>query len=92
MRIVLRHVTLALLPVIFGLVVGWEFARNMESCGRLVGPLFASKCHGRQLQYQILFQTLGTGFGALIAAIVGSWLELRRRSAVRQPTPTGDAS
>ncbi len=92
MKIVLRHVTLALLPVIFGLVVGWEFARNMESCGRLVGPLFASKCHGRQLQYQILFQTLGTGFGALIAAIVGSWLELRRGAAVRQPTPTGDAS
>ncbi len=90
MKIVLRHVTLALLPVIFGLVVGWEFARNMESCGRLVGPLFASKCHGRQLQYQILFQTLGTALGALVAAIIGSWLELRGRSAVRQPTPTGD--
>jgi hypothetical protein len=64
----------------------------MESCGRLVGPLFASKCHARQLQYQILFQTLGTALGALIAAFIGSWLELRLARAVRNSTSTGDPS
>jgi hypothetical protein len=92
MKVVLRHVTLALLPVVFGLVVGWEFAHNMESCGRLVGPLFSSKCHARQLQYQILFQTLGTAVGALVAAIMGSWLELRLARAVRHATSTGGPS
>ncbi|HEY6808147.1 MAG TPA: hypothetical protein VI160_05100 [Gemmatimonadales bacterium] len=92
MKIMLRHATLALVPVVCGLAAGWGFAWSLESCGRLVGPLFASKCHGRQLQYQIQFQTWGTVFGALLAATIGTRLELRRARAVRQATSTGDPS
>lgn len=53
----------------------------------MVGPLFASKCHGRQLEYQLLFQTAGTAIGTLIAALIGFWLELRRRRVVPPENP-----
>ena len=81
MRVVLKHLLLASLPLAIGLAAGWGFALTQGSCGSLVGPIFAAKCHGRQLQYQILFQTWGTAAGCLIAAVVGARLELRRRRA-----------
>jgi hypothetical protein len=53
----------------------------------MVGPLFASKCHGRQLEYQLLFQAAGTAIGTLIAAFIGFWLESRRRRVVSSENP-----
>ena len=79
MRIVLRHVLLASLPLAVGLAAGWGFALTQGSCGSLVGPIFAAKCHGRQLEYQLLFQTWGTLAGGLLAAGIGTWLEFRGR-------------
>lgn len=92
MRIVLKHVLLATLPLLFGLAAGWGFALMQGSCGSLVGPIFAAKCHGRQLEYQILFQTWGTAVGCLLAAGLGAKLELRRRRAVQQAPTTGESS
>jgi hypothetical protein len=86
-RIVLRHLLIAAVPLACGIAAGYAFARAQGSCGALVGPLFASKCHGRQLEYQILFQTAGTALGTLIAALIGSWLELRRRRIVQPQDP-----
>lgn len=77
-RVVLRHAVLASLPLVLGLAAGWGFAWQQESCGRLVGPLFAAKCGRIQVQYQLLFQTLGTALGTLLAAAIGIWLERRR--------------
>ena len=92
-RIVLRHLLLAALPLVLGLAAGHGFwLTQKQSCSRLVGPLFSAKCHGRQLEYQSLFQTVGTATGSVLAALVGSWLELRRRRAVQQPDPTGESS
>ena len=79
MKIVLRHLLLASLPLVLGLALGWAFALTQESCGQLVGFLFTAKCHGRQLEYQILFQTGGTALGTLLAATIGAWLEFRSR-------------
>ncbi len=92
MKIALRHLSLAALPLVLGLGCGWGFALTQGSCARLVGPLFAAKCHGRQLEYQILFQTGGTALGTVIAGAMGAWLELRRRRAVPQSDATGAAS
>ena len=79
MRIVLRNVLLTSLPLAIGLAAGWGFALTQGSCGSLVGPIFAAKCHGRQLEYQLLFQTWGTLAGGLLAAAIGAWLEFRGR-------------
>lgn len=82
MSVVLRHLVLACLPLLFGLGAGWGFAYTQESCGRLVGALFAAKCGRVQLQYQMAFQSWGTAVGCLLTAVLGTWLELRRRRAV----------
>ena len=85
MRVFLRHFLIALLPLVFGLAAGWGFAFSQNSCGRLVGPVFAPKCHWIQLEYQIMFMMAGTALGCVVAATLGSWLELRRRRAVQRP-------
>jgi hypothetical protein len=87
MRVWFRHVVLAALPLVCGVGAGYGFAASQQSCGRMVGALFASKCHGRLLEYQIRFQTAGTGAGTLLAAMAGVWLEHRRRRAVQRATP-----
>jgi hypothetical protein len=84
MRVFLRHFLIALLPLIFGLAAGWGFAFSQDTCGRLVGPVFAPKCHWIQLEYQIMFMMAGTALGCITAATLGSWLELRRRRAVQR--------
>jgi hypothetical protein len=86
-RILLRHLLIAAVPLACGIAASYAFARMQGSCTALVGPLFASKCHGRQLEYQLLAQTAGTALGTLIAAFIGSWLELRRRRAVQPENP-----
>jgi len=92
-RVMLRHLLLAALPLVLGVAAGQGFwLTQKQSCSRLVGPLFAAKCHGRQLEYQGLFQTVGTATGSLLATLVGGWLELRRRRVVQQPDPTGESS
>jgi hypothetical protein len=77
-RVIARHVTLASLPVLLGLGAGWGFALLQESCGQLVGFLFAAKCRGVQLEYQIAFQAWGTVAGSFLGAGLGIWLERRR--------------
>jgi hypothetical protein len=91
-RILLRHLVIAAVPLACGIAASYAFARSQGSCGALVGPLFASKCHGRQLEYQLLAQTAGTALGTLIAAFIGSWLELRRRRVIQpEDPPRGDS-
>ena len=85
MRVLVRHFLIALLPLVFGLAASWGFAFSQNSCGRLVGPVFAPKCHWIQLEYQIMFMMAGTALGCVVAATLGSWLELRRRRAVQRP-------
>ena len=87
MKVFLRHFLIALLPLVFGLAAGWGFAFSQNSCGRLVGPVFAPKCHWIQLEYQIMFMMAGTALGCVLAATLGSWLELRRRRAVQRADP-----
>ncbi|HEV8265022.1 MAG TPA: hypothetical protein VGQ06_08720 [Gemmatimonadales bacterium] len=84
MKVFLRHFFIALLPLAFGVGAGWAFAFSVPTCGRLVGPVFAPKCHWMQLEYYIQFQVAGTALGCLIATILGTWLELRRRRAVQR--------
>lgn len=84
MRILLRHFLIALLPLVLGLAAGWGFALTQDKCGRLVGPVFAPKCHWIQLEYQLLFQMLGMALGCILAAMLGAWLELRRRQVVQR--------
>jgi len=78
MTMLIRYISLASLPLICGLAASWGFAFWQRSCGELVGFLFAAKCRGVQLQYQMLFQTWGTVAGCLVAAGLGMWLERRR--------------
>lgn len=85
MRFLPRHFLIALLPLIFGLAASWGFAFSQDKCGRLVGPIFAPKCHWIQLEYQLGFQMAGTLLGCLIAAFLGAWLERRSRRAA-EPT------
>jgi hypothetical protein len=92
MKITLRHFILAFLPLGLGAAAGYGFAYMQQSCGHLVGPILASKCHGVQLRYQIKFQTAGTALGSLLTFVIGLWAELRRRRAVQQATPTGGPS
>lgn len=79
MRIYFRHFFIAFLPLIIGLAASWGFAFSQNTCGRLVGPIFAPKCHWIQLEYQLGFQMAGTAFGCLIAVVVGASLERRSR-------------
>ena len=79
MRILLRHSWVALFPLLLGLGASWGFAFTQDKCGRLVGPIFAPKCHWIQLEYQLGFQMAGTLLGCLIAAVVGASLERRSR-------------
>jgi hypothetical protein len=84
MKVFLRHFVIALLPLVFGLGASWGFAFSQNTCGRLVGPVFAPKCHWIQLEYQIGFMMAGTALGCVVAATLGAWLELRRRRAVQR--------
>jgi len=84
MKIQLRHFVVALLPLIFGLAASYTFAFTQDKCGRLVGPIFAPKCHWIQLEYQLGFFMAGTLLGCLIAGVVGAWLERRSRRRVAQ--------
>jgi hypothetical protein len=86
-RILLRHLIIAAVPLACGIAASYAFAQAQGSCGAMVGPLFASKCHGRQLEYQLLAQTAGTVLGTLIAAFIGSSLELRRGRVVQSEDP-----
>jgi hypothetical protein len=86
MKIMLRHFWIALLPLLFGLAASWGFAFSQDKCGRLVGPMFAPKCHWIQLEYQLLFQTAGTLLGCILAWMLGAWLEARNRRATQPAT------
>jgi hypothetical protein len=90
--ILLRHFFVALLPLVFGLAASWGFAFSQNTCGRLVGPIFAPKCHWIQLEYQLGFQMAGTLLGCLIAIFLGAWLERRSRRRVERPTLNQGAS
>lgn len=86
-RIVTRHVLLAALPLVAGVAAGWGFALAQGSCADLVGLLLAPMCRGRQLQYQILFQAWGTAAGCTLTAVLGIWLEMRRRRLAARAEP-----
>lgn len=92
MKLLTRHFLVALLPFVFGLAASWGFAFTQDKCGRLVGPMFAPKCHWIQLEYQLLFQTAGTLLGCLIAAVLGVWLERRSRLALQRTNLNPGAS
>ena len=92
MRILLRHLIIAALPLALGIAASYGFTQIQGSCGALVGPLFAAKCHGRQMEYQLLTQTAGTALGTLLAAFIGFRLEQRRRRAVQPQDPNGGDS
>jgi len=85
-RLVARHVTLTLLPVVMGVAAGYVFAQQQPTCGSLVGPLFAAKCGRMLVQYQLWIQTGVTVALAVLATMLGIWLERRRnrRVVVRQ--------
>ena len=92
MKLFFRHLVVVSLPLVLGLAGGYGFARSQASCGSLVGPIFAAKCHGRLLEYQMRFQTAGTAIGTVVAAALGAWLEHRRRRAVQRATSRGEPS
>lgn len=81
-RLVARHVTLTLLPVVIGVAAGAVFAARQPTCGALVGPLFAAKCGRMLVQYQLWIQTGATLGLAVIATALGIWLERRRNRRV----------
>ena len=91
MKVYLRHFFIAFLPLIIGLAASWGFAFSQDKCGRLVGPIFAPKCHWIQLEYQLGFQMAGTALGCLIAVVVGASLERRsrRKTAAAEPITEG---
>lgn len=82
-----RHFLIAFLPLVFAMAASWGFAFTQDKCGRLVGPIFAPKCHWIQLEYQLLFQTAGTLLGCLLATVIGVWAESRARRAVVPASP-----
>ena len=87
-RMVFRHFVLAFLPLAIGIGAGWVFINQQPSCGSMVGPLFSAKCGRMLVQYQLWFQTMGTGVGAALVASLGIWLERRRvRKAARRGEP-----
>ena len=92
MKILFRHFLLAAVPLVCGIAASYGFAHMLGSCAALVGPVFAAKCHGRQLHYQLLAQTAGTALGTVLAAFIGTWLELRRRRVVQPEDPNGGDS
>jgi len=92
MKILLRHLTIAALPLVLGVAARYGFIQIQGSCGALVGPVFAAKCHGRQMEYQLFTQTAGTALGTLLAAFIGSRLEQRRRRVVQLQDPNGGDS
>jgi len=85
MKTFARQFLIAALPLACGLAAGYAFTLVQGSCVAMVGPVFAAKCHGRQLEYHLLIQTAGTALGTLLAALLGTWRELRARHAVPQP-------
>lgn len=90
-RIVFRHFVLAFLPLAIGIAAGWVFINQQPSCGSMVGPLFSAKCGRMLVQYQLWFQTMGTGAGAALVASLGIWLERRRvRGQSAAPVPVGE--
>src|SRR5439155_26958880 len=86
MKIFIRNLVLCALPLLFAMGAGYGFTRIQGSCGAMVGALLAAKCAGRQRQYQARFQLAGAGFGMVLAATLGRWLEHRRRRAVQRTT------
>lgn len=78
MKTLARHFWIAFLPLFFAMAASWGFAFSQDKCGRLVGPIFAPKCHWIQLEYQLLFQTAGTLLGCILAWLIGTWAESRR--------------
>jgi len=92
MKLFFRHLVVVALPLVFGLASGYGFARSQGPCGSLVGPIFAAKCHGRLLEYQMKFQTAGTAIGTVVAAALGAWLEHRRRRVVQRANSGGGPS
>jgi len=86
MKIFFRHLVLCALPILFAAGAGYGFTTIQGSCGAMVGALFAAKCAGRQREYQVRFQLAGAGFGTVLAATLGTWLEHRRRRAVQRTT------
>ena len=87
MRIVIRHIVLAFLPLVIGVAAGWLFVRGQPGCSSMVGPLFAPKCGRILVQTQLQFQTAGTAAGGLLAALIGIWLERRRMSRTARAAP-----
>ena len=86
MKIFFRNLVLCALPLLFGIGAGYGFTTIQGSCGAMVGALFAAKCAGRQRQYYAKFQLAGAGFGIMLAATLGTWLEHRRRRVVERTT------
>jgi hypothetical protein len=91
MKIFARHFFITLVPLLLGAGASYGFAFSQDSCGRLVGPIFAPKCHWIQLEYQIGFLMAGTALGCLIAAFLGASLERRSRRRAGGAVPTGAA-
>ena len=89
MKIFVRHFFVTLLPLIVGFAASWGFAFSQNTCGRLVGPIFAPKCHWIQLEYQIGFLMAGTALGCLVAAFLGASLERRSRRRAGAATVEG---
>ena len=92
MKIFIRNLVLCALPLMFAMGAGYGFTRIQGSCGAMVGALFAAKCAGRQRQYQARFQLAGAGFGIVLAATLGTWLEHRGRRAVQRTPLEGEPS
>lgn len=93
-RLVVRHVTLTVLPSVIGIAAGMVFAGRQPTCGALVGPLFAAKCGRMLVQYQLWIQTGVTLALAVLATTLGIWLERRRlkRAAVATLPPPPQAA
>ena|SRR5215510_1766472 len=90
-RIVARHIVFAFLPLAIGIGAGWVFINQQPSCGSMVGPLFSAKCGRMLVQYQLWFQTMGTGVGATLVALLGIWMERRRvRKRSAAPVPVSE--